>query len=60
MSLPRPVRAPKADDDVWAAAGGREWIDVLVDDPAAPVRTGLLDQFGVPIMRVPTRHKIGF
>lgn len=52
-----PKRAVRCDDDAWSY--GRETLDVIVESDG-PVATGLTDQHGVPIMRLPSRSPIGF
>lgn len=52
-----PKRAIRCEDDMWIEP--RERLDVIIvsDDP---VNTGLVDQRGIPIMRVPSRRPLGF
>ncbi len=33
---------------------------MILEEDNTPIRTGLLDQYGNPIYRVPTRIKVGF
>lgn len=51
-----PKRAVRCDDDAWSY--GRETLDVIIESDA-PVATGLTDQHGVPIMRLPSRAPLG-
>jgi hypothetical protein len=52
-----PTKTIRCEDDYWMA--GRETLDVIIvsDDP---VDTGLVDQHGVPIMRLSARAPMGF
>ena len=44
-------------DEWWP---GRRSVEVIVPEEHAAVDTGLLDQFGQPIMRHPVRRPVGF
>ena len=50
-------RAIRCEDDWWPES--RERMDVIIasDDP---VDTGLVDQHGIPIMRLPAKSRLGF
>jgi hypothetical protein len=52
-----PAKAVQCEDDCWHA--GRETLDVIIvtDDP---VDTGLIDQHGIPIMRLSSKGALGF
>ncbi len=52
-----PKRAIRVEDDWWPA--NRETLDVIVTDDGA-VKTGLVDQHGTLIMRLPSRGPLGF
>lgn len=53
---PRPQAIVAGDD--WYPEP-RETVEVIVED-AAPRRIGLVDQYGVPIWRLPIRERCGF
>ena len=48
---------PKAYD--YGYSDSRETMDVTLTEEA-PVDTGLVDQFGVPIVRLPDKRRVGF
>lgn len=50
-------RLVRAEDEWWPE--NRETIDVVVTDDH-PVNTGLVDQNGVPIMRISPKSPMGF
>ena len=57
--VPR-ARRPRACDPEWHEFAQPRTMDVIVPDETAPEDTGLLDQHGVPLYRVPERVRCGF
>lgn len=53
----RKSRGVAAGDEWWPEA--RETVDVIVEE-TAPRDTGLVDQYGMTIWRVPKRERCGF
>lgn len=57
--VPRAHR-PRACDPDWSEFAQPRTMDVIVPDDDEPRDTGLLDQHGVPLFRVPERVRCGF
>ncbi len=57
VAAPRRPRAVQAEDEWYSEP--RETMEVIVRG-AEPADSGLLDQFGVTLWRMPDRHKVGF
>jgi hypothetical protein len=55
--VPRPPTAIEAGDDFWEPSARSMEVLVPSDEPA---NTGLVDQFGASIYRMPTRRPVGF
>jgi len=57
LTLLRRPRTVTVQDDVWTEPPVTMQV---ISDEGQPVDTGLVDQFGTTIYRVPTRERMGF